>query len=144
MSSSAKANRFTSFDFFSLAQWCHDTMSPTCPPAMTRTIINRAYYAALLYARDITKSSTVGIDGHKNVVKALKAIDSYAGNKLDSLRIMRHKADYEMSASISVREAAISIAAAREILFTLKCPNLTPNKPYTENYLDKSLFLPTN
>jgi hypothetical protein len=143
MSSSPKVSTFNPLDFFSFASWCYDVKPAIASSSLIRTIINRAYYAALISAREATKISTKGSDGHTNVVTALRRIDVYAANKLDSLRLKRRKADYELNCQLTDRDAMISLGESREVLYNLGC-SIPPGKPYSIDYLDHSRFLTTN
>lgn len=108
---------------------------------LIRTIINRAYYAALISARDFTASSTRGEGGHKNIVQALKDRKGpYIANKLESMRINRMLVDYEMTSALTERHAQAALSASREVLFEVGCAPLSA-KPYTENYLNSTCFL---
>lgn len=144
MSSSLKDNAspatFTPADFFALATWLYDTKPDQVSPCLVRTIISRAYYAALISARDYTKSSTIGKGGHKTVIAALRQHDPYAASKLDSLRLKRTQADYKTDSGLTTRDAQISLQASREVLYASNCVQ-TPGKPYTADFLDCSLFM---
>lgn len=148
MSSSPKANQFNPADWYSLASWLFDTAPASSSECLRRTIIGRAYYAALICARDATGSSTSGADGHKNVVNALwKCHNNIAAEKLDSLRLKRHKADYSLDINISPREVEIFLKDSRTVLRELGIlpqDNFPYNKPYSEDYLDSSKFLVKN
>lgn len=106
---------------------------------LRRTIVGRAYYAALICASLATGAPTHGRDGHLNVVRALKQKDLNAGNKLDSLRLTRQTADYKAS-DISSRDVSTSLQAALVVLKALgKAP--TGSRAFDSDYLDPSLFL---
>jgi len=99
----------------------------------------------LICARDATGSSTSGSNGHRNVVDALwKCHNNTAAEKLDSLRLKRHKADYSTDQNISPREVEIFLKDSRTVLRELGAlpPNIPPhNKPYSCDFLDCSKFL---
>jgi len=120
MSSSRSVNAgspvFDFAEFYVLASWLYSTQSELHREAIKRTIIGRAYYAALICARDFTGTATVGPQGHKAVVHALKLKNPQAGNNLDSLRQLRHKADYESSAIISDRDVGIALRNSLMVL----------------------------
>lgn len=147
MSSSPKVNPFNPAEWYSLASWLFDTAPASSSECLRRTVIGRAYYAALICARDATGSSTLGQEGHRNVANALRKSNSTAADKLDSLRLKRHKADYSIGEDISPREVEICLKDSRTVLRELgMLPQDNPprNKPYSENYLDSSKFLVKN
>lgn len=147
MSSSPKANSFNPAEWYSLARWLFDTKPTLSSQCLRRTIVGRAYYAALICARDITGSKTVGQGGHENVVNALRSRNSTAAGKLNSLRLLRQTADYFPEKDISSREVEICLNDSRTVLRELgMLPQDNPphNKPYSENYLDSSKFLAKN
>ena len=144
MSSSPKANSFNPAEWYSLARWLFDTRPALSSQCLRRTIIGRAYYAALICARDATGSKTVGQGGHENVVKALRGSNSTAAGKLDALRLNRQRADYFPSEDVSVRVVEISLMDSRTVLNALgnMPPDFPPhNQPYPHDYLDSSKFL---
>ncbi|MGZ8257269.1 MAG: hypothetical protein ACXWTX_05815 [Gallionella sp.] len=144
MSSSPKANLFNPADWYSLASWLYDTSTSSSEQCVRRTIISRAYYAALICARDATKSNTIGQDGHVNVVKALTKKSSFAGNKLNSLRLKRHAADYRLDEVITPMDVSTSLKSALAVLSELgQAPQVlaSQNKPYSDDYLDSSKFI---
>lgn len=141
MSSSHKGSQaiFDPADFYAFASWLFHTKPAASSQALRRTIIGRAYYAALICARDATGSSTSGANGHKNVVDALRKQDLAAGSKLDSLRLARQKADYE-NPSVTSRDVEISLKAAQIVLEAVG--KSTPGiQSYSSDYLDASHFL---
>ena len=85
-----------------------------------RTTVSRAYYAAFLVARDKRNLSSVGEGGHLRVVDNLRnstdIADIKTGNRLDSLRTLRTKADYKCQESLVKREAGESLALSQKIL----------------------------
>jgi len=130
----------TPTDIFSLATWLDDTKTTSPPSSLIRTIINRAYYAALISARELTNTPTSGPGGHTNVVNALRSIDPYIANQLNSLRLSRQKADYDFSNCLNARDARAALVISRLVLF-LYDDNLPPGKPYQSDFLDSSKFL---
>jgi hypothetical protein len=102
-------------------------------PAVARTIVNRAYYAALLHASNITGVPTSGKQGHKDIVNALKTQSFIAGNTLDELRLWRQDADYG-SAVIPSNRPGQAIKKAHSVLkhFGIVDKRFDPDsKPYT-------------
>ena len=147
MSSFPKANSFNPAEWYSFARWLFDTAPALSSECLRRTIIGRAYYAALICARDATGSSTFGQDGHKNVVHALRKRNDTAAGKLDSLRLARQKSDYYPDEDISPRTVEICLKDSQTVLRELGMlpPDIPPhNKPYSDNYLNGSKFLATN
>jgi hypothetical protein len=128
---------FDPVDFFCLAQWLCDTKPLSPSKSLVRTIINRAYYAALICVSEATKVSTKG--GHFNVVTALRSSDPVAANKLDALRLLRQKADYTRG-RIDPRSAEISLMESRYVLCAVKRAPLSL-KTYDEDFLDYSCFI---
>lgn len=144
MLSSPKANQFNAAEWYSLASWLFDTKPVISSECLRRTIIGRAYYAALICARDATGSSTTGPEGHRNVVNALRKRNYTAADKLDSLRLKRHKADYSIDEDISPRVVEICLKDSRAVLSELGMlpQEIAPhNKPYAHDYLDSNKFL---
>lgn len=148
MSSSLKVNFTAPFDpadWYALAVWFYDTKPALSPQCLRRTIIGRAYYAALICARNATQSNTMGQGGHDRVVAALRVKDNSAADKLDSLRLKRQDADYHPEKEISARDVEISLWNSSVVLTYLgMAPKVVAphNKPYIQNYLDKNKFLP--
>ena len=128
-------------DIFIFACWLNDTKPAHPSEILIRSIINRAYYAALISARDYIDADTRGSGGHVQVVRALRHHDRFAGNKLDSLRLKRRLADYEPERSFTPRDAEISLQDSRAVLFAVGCAPPVSPKPYTSNFLDSSKFL---
>lgn len=107
-------------------------------PTIARTIVNRAYYAALLHASNVTGVSTSGKQGHKDIVNALKNRNLSAGNTLDELRLWRQDADYG-SAVIPSNRPGQAIKKAHSLLkyFGIVDKRFDPDcKPYTSDFLD--------
>ena len=147
MSSSPKANPFNPAEWYSFARWLFDTAPALSSECLRRTIMGRAYYAALICAREATGSSTVGPEGHRNVVNALRVKSSTAADKLDSLRLKRHKADYSIGENISPRDVEICLKDSCTVLRELGMmpqDNSPHHKPYSGDYLDGGKFLAKN
>ncbi|MDQ6951165.1 MAG: hypothetical protein Q9M26_05820 [Mariprofundales bacterium] len=80
--------------FYEFSSWLNAKLPDTgFQQSVARTIISRAYYAALLSSSDVTGARTLG--GHDGVINALKSKNSMTGNKLYALKVLRQKADYE-------------------------------------------------
>lgn len=141
MLSSPKDNssNFDATEFYAFASWLNHTKPSLSSQVLRRTIIGRAYYAALICASSATGASTHGKEGHVNVVRALKQKDLNAGNKLDALRLTRQSADYKAS-DISSREVDTSLQAARVILKSLGKISSSSTE-FDSDYLDPNRFL---
>jgi len=131
---------FDHVDFFCFAQWLCDTKPDPPSKTLLRTIVNRAYYAALISASKHTGTPTTGLSGHENVIDALHNINSAAANKLRALKKKRVEADYKESPEISQREAEISLQDSRIVLAALNKAPISL-RPYTNDFLDHSRFL---
>ncbi|WP_221064524.1 hypothetical protein [Methylomagnum ishizawai] len=144
MSSSRSVNTgspvFDFAEFYVLASWLYNTQTEPHRETIKRTIIGRAYYAALICARDFTGAATTGSQGHKAVVDALKRRNSLAGNNLDALRQLRHKADYEAAAIIADRDVGIALRNSLIVLNEVG-KTFAGGKPYTADFLDPSKFM---
>lgn len=97
-----------------------------------RTVISRAYYGALIAARDANNISTRGsASGHQAV------INSYLGNShnkviadnLRDLRKLREHADYEPTTHLIKGDALSAVAKAKKVLSLL---NQLPVSPATK------------
>lgn len=85
-----------------------------------RAIINRAYYAAFLSARDFAKITNSGGSVHQETLNYYKKRPHVAiYNHLNQLRGLRTTSDYQLNAIISKRDAAKSLKLAQHILKTL-------------------------
>lgn len=84
---------FNPKEFLRLA---NDLASNVHDEASLRSAVGRAYYAAMLQARE-----QLGIPGHRRtihrmVIGRLKRADRAAGDQLDKLETLRGEADYEL------------------------------------------------
>lgn len=90
-----------------------------------RAVIGRAYYAAMLYARNKAGLSSKGAGGHETVVRHYKSSSdaklAAIGNRLDDLRVSRTNSDYECDNIVVSREASACIIKSRNILSALGC-----------------------
>lgn len=132
--------RFDFVEFFSLAQWLYDTKPEPPSQCILRTIVNRAYYSALISARDFTGTSSGGAGGHNNVIRALRENGKIReANKLNSLKLKRVDADYKTTTTFTVREIQICLEDTRLVLFAASCAP-TSLRPYSKDFLDQSKF----
>jgi len=131
---------FDHVDFFCFAQWLCDTKPAAPSKTLLRTIVSRAYYAALVSVSKYTGTPSSGRDSHEKIIASLNGIDSTAANKLRVLRRNRVNADYKDSPEITQREAEISLSDSRYVLNAVKrAPLYSP--PYSNDFLDHSRFL---
>ncbi|MDQ6968095.1 MAG: hypothetical protein Q9M14_05360 [Mariprofundaceae bacterium] len=85
---------FNPTEFYEFSSWLNTKLPNTgFQQSVARTIISRAYYAALLNSSDVTGAQTLG--GHDGVINALKSKNLMTGNKLYALKMLRQKSDYE-------------------------------------------------
>lgn len=127
-------------ELFIFADWLLNTRGEPPESVLLRTIINRAYYAALIAARDYTNSSTIGKGGHKNVVDALRRVSTRAASLLDSMRTTRAEVDYQLNKSVTIREAILSMERSRDILYELG-EKFPVGPSYSRNFLNCSKFV---
>lgn len=96
-----------------------------------RTVVNRAYYATYLYAREWIfdngsynnlESYSDGKSGyHKAVILALNSLNQYkAGSKFADFKDLREKADYKLVEIVSENDASHALNLARDIFNLLK------------------------
>jgi hypothetical protein len=135
---SSTPTSFNPLEFYTLASWLFMTKPTSSAESLKRTIIGRAYYAALLSGSDKTGIPTDGPNGHQNVIQAVRRIDSLAGNNLSSIGKLRRAADYEKN-HINERDVQISLRDSRKVLEILGF--IKPTDPTcTVDYLDKEKF----
>lgn len=85
-----------------------------------RSAISRAYYAALLCARDHATLTTEGTDTHKRVIEHYQSVKgSKVASRLLSMKKKRQIADYQLSATVSGREASTALGEATAVLAEL-------------------------
>ena len=96
-----------------------------------RTVVNRAYYATYLHAREwilnngpynSLESYSDGKSGyHKAVILALNSLKQYkAGSKLGDFKDLREKSDYKLVEIVSKDDARHALNLARDIFNLLK------------------------
>ena len=96
-----------------------------------RTIINRSYYAAYLYAREWVfqngkyhnlENYVIGTTGvHKALIIALNKLKQYKiASKLNEFKSLRVTADYKIVNIITLDDANKSLELANEIINNLK------------------------
>jgi len=84
--------------------------------AAYRTIINRSYYGAFIYAREFLNITDTGITAHGSVGTALKNKNRQIGNNLSDLLKHRKDADYKTHLTFSARTSKEAIRLAGKIL----------------------------
>lgn len=93
-----------------------------------RTLISRAYYGALIEARDAKGLSTKGHGGHDRVIQAYmgSSSDKVVADKLQDLRKLREKADYQPTAALTRDDGLKALSACKRVLSIL---NKLPKPP---------------
>lgn len=93
-----------------------------------RTLISRAYYGALIVARDAKGLSTKGRNGHEQVIQAYKdtASNEVIADALSKLRTLREKADYQPCCDLSKSDGERALASCKKVLAALKA---LPQRP---------------
>lgn len=118
---------FSPASFYTLADELR--LKATADGPHLRTLISRAYYGALIEARDAKRVNTTGGGGHQ------KVIDSYKGpqgnqlvaDSLRTLRSLREKADYEPATALKSADGQIALSSCRRVLQALnKLPSPVP------------------
>lgn len=95
-----------------------------------RTVISRAYYGALIAARDNKGISTKQQNGHQKVIDAYKygnSQDEMLADHLSKLRSLREKADYQPRTNLTSGDALLALANCKKVLFWLG--QLPPRPP---------------
>ncbi|RUR43374.1 HEPN domain-containing protein [Vreelandella populi] len=89
-----------------------------------RSVVNRAYYAAFLTAREVCEEKGFQGSGssHERIVDALLRQRSLTtlGNQLNEIKSLRHKADYNWNRPISPRDMHTALKKSRKLIDALK------------------------
>ena len=108
------------------------TLDPREP--RDRTIVGRAYYAAFLAARDAVRvayNDPKYRPKHARLVNGLAAsndpVVAQLGLRLQTLKGLRHRADYDIHLSVSAIDAALMCATAAAVI--KDAPKIVPNVP---------------
>jgi hypothetical protein len=111
---------FSPAEFYTLAQGLH--LQARQDGAPLRTLISRAYYGALIVARDANPQlRTKGQSGHQRVIDAYMAAgDTLVSDSLRLLRSLREKADYEPDYDLNQSDGLKALSSARRVLQSLK------------------------
>ena len=109
-------------EFVELARRLIASANPS--QAELRTSVSRAYYAVHLRAREQLVSAgkivrTRTGEEHRLVIEALRSAGRSEGDQIDSLRIQRRRADYEINQTISLTDARLAVALATAIYASL-------------------------
>ncbi|OGB68596.1 MAG: hypothetical protein A2486_16175 [Burkholderiales bacterium RIFOXYC12_FULL_65_23] len=107
---------FSPAEFYTLAQGLH--LQARQDGAPLRTLISRAYYGALIVARDAKGLSSKERGSHQRV------IDAYVGqgdisDSLRTLRGLREKADYEPRTPLTASDGQRALACSKRVLHAL-------------------------
>ena len=90
-------------------------------PHQLRSMVNRAYYAAHLTAKQVCEDR--GLEGsgrsHERVVHALSQHWKVESKKLDQLRMLRNDADYRWDRPITWQDAKSSLKKSHQIIEAL-------------------------
>lgn len=130
---------FQPIEFYHLAWWLYSVKPALSEQSLKRTIIGRAYYAALLAGSDKTGTSTTGQNSHQNVIIAVQNINSQAANNLREINKLRRRADYEKP-DLNERDVQICLHKAKNVLEILGFIPLGTTPTITKDYLDKNKF----
>lgn len=87
-----------------------------------RTLISRAYYGALIVARDAKSIPTQGERGHQRVIDAYKgndAAEDLVSDSLHKLRKLRERADYQPKDDLSRNDGLAALSHSRKVLQAL-------------------------
>ena len=94
--------------------------------AWHRTSVSRAYYACFLKAREALRSRgyifTDGPEDHRLTVRYLREAIGRKADKLDRLRFMRNKADYDVAEVVGRRDAEKAVLIAKSLMAIISEP----------------------
>lgn len=119
--------------------------------AQARSSISRSYYAAFHVAKELIESCGVvlpdGPEAHARLRQCLgncgDANAAAAASKLDSLRLIRNDADYELhSINFESADAQHQLGNARRIIESLSTCNVSTIQPKVREYAQQILRLP--
>lgn len=104
-------------EFFHLAQ---ELARQGDREAATRTAVSRAYYGAFLQAEIWLQTQGVAFSrtgrDHQIAVRELRKISRFAGDALQSLRLSRNAADYDLQAAVLDQDARLALLMASIIM----------------------------
>lgn len=126
------AKSFCAFAASLTERWPHDS-------AAVRTTMSRAYYGALIEARNARGLGTRVPGGHQRVIDEYDALGTREGRQiardLETLRGFRERADYEPNTPCEPRQAFQATQHANKVLLALGIqpepdrPKLVPKAP---------------
>lgn len=110
------AKSFCAFAVSLNERWQHDA-------AAVRTTMSRAYYGALIEARNARGLSTKGKGGHQRVIDEYDNLGTTEGHQiardLENLRDLREVADYQPHTHCDPRQALHATQHAKKVLLAL-------------------------
>ncbi|UBU49813.1 hypothetical protein LCW13_06035 [Cobetia amphilecti] len=95
--------------------------SPHLDEHQARSVVNRAYYAAYVTARDFCTSKGFPMSAggsHEKIVNVLLEQPKWSrvGNQLKQIKALRHQADYQWDRAITWRDANSTLKKSRQII----------------------------
>lgn len=116
-----------SFDpatYYNLAQGLLSQAQKDGDGAHLRALISRAYYAALIVARDEAKVSSQGAGGHQRVISTYQKYgtsrDNGIARRLVALHALRLMADYEPKNDLTAKDARSALTQTSKVLKALQ------------------------
>lgn len=110
---------FNPVDFYRFASWLYEKKVDNAPEELSRAIIGRAYYAAFLAAREVSKVQGSGARIHNDVIAHWLQRNTTISNRLSGLKVLREQADYQLDPKLGDREAGESLRLCKNILLAL-------------------------
>jgi uncharacterized protein (UPF0332 family) len=114
------AMAFDPIEFYRLASAWYNA---NAKEATHRCVVSRAYYAALLAARDKAKITTTSASTHSDTYEYYRTkgggVNKGIANRLDTLRGDRNNADYDVKQTCVSRNAGEALKTSKKILTDL-------------------------
>ncbi|WP_422667058.1 HEPN domain-containing protein [Billgrantia montanilacus] len=89
-----------------------------------RSVVNRAYYAAYITARDFCEAKGFQGSGssHQRVIEALKGKPQWraTANRLQQMKELRHQADYDWQNPMRLRDAQSAMKTSQKVIEALQ------------------------
>lgn len=107
---------------FNLLRVCKDQTEPfavIAQEAIYRSVVNRAYYAAFLLARDKAGITNTGGSVHQDVIKYYQAHQSSVSNRLMQLKKLRSDADYSSCKQMQLNDANKALKISNNVFNAL-------------------------